>query len=55
MEDGKIVPPDQCAECGEKGKVQGHHDDYSKPFEVVWLCGPCHNRIHHNEVCCVGE
>jgi hypothetical protein len=23
---------------------QGHHPDYSKPFEVVWLC-----QLHHSE------
>lgn len=27
--------------CGET-KVEGHHPDYSKPLEVVWLC-----RRHH--------
>lgn len=29
--------------CGEK-EVHAHHDDYSKPLEVMWLC-----RIHHKE------
>lgn len=31
--------------CGEL-KVQGHHEDYSKPLEVVWLCRKCHNNYH---------
>ena len=34
-----------CEICGEK-KVEGHHDDYNKPFEVRWLCGH-HHREHH--------
>lgn len=33
-----------CEVCGRKG--QGHHDDYSKPFEVRWLC-PKHHAEHH--------
>jgi hypothetical protein len=27
--------------CGEE-KVQAHHEDYSKPLEVMWLCKPHH-------------
>lgn len=34
-----------CEICGEK-KVQGHHPDYSKPLEVVWLCDLCHRELH---------
>jgi len=26
-----------CTVCGEK-KSQGHHEDYSSPLSVVWLC-----------------
>jgi hypothetical protein len=32
-----------CEVCGAI-KVDAHHDDYSKPLDVRWLC-----RVHHNE------
>lgn len=31
-----------CEICG--AKAQGHHEDYSKPLEVKWLC-----TLHHAE------
>ena len=34
-----------CEVCGESN-VQAHHNDYSKPLEVVWLCSK-HHTIHH--------
>lgn len=33
-----------CA-CGNI-KVDGHHSDYSKPLEVVWMCRSCHSKYH---------
>lgn len=30
-----------CEVCGEL-QVQAHHDDYSKPLHVRWLCKPHH-------------
>ena len=36
-----------CQKCGEL-KVQAHHEDYSKPLEVVWLCTIHHKEIHKN-------
>lgn len=38
--------PDNCSKCGAIGPVDGHHEDYSKPLEVLWLCRPCHANIH---------
>jgi hypothetical protein len=34
-----------CEVCGHI-KVEGHHDDYSKPYEVHWLCKKHHNEVH---------
>lgn len=37
-----------CEWCGTTTKVQAHHDDYSKPFEVRWICRRCH-LFHHGK------
>jgi len=46
---GRLVKPDACQECGQKSNVDGHHKDYSKPLEVIWLCRPCHRKQHRKE------
>ncbi len=40
---GKIIP--QKCHCG-KAKVEAHHEDYSKPFDVIWLCKKHHVELH---------
>lgn len=35
----------RCQVCGEI-KVQAHHTDYSKPYEVTWLCKKHHGEAH---------
>lgn len=34
-----------CERCGEV-KTQAHHDDYSKPLQVRWLCQEHHTDVH---------
>lgn len=46
LRDGKLQKPDKCEACGKSGTVHGHHDDYSKPMEVRWLCAGCHRQWH---------
>jgi hypothetical protein len=33
-----------CCVCGSE-KSMGHHEDYSKPLEVIWVCA-----IHHYQL-----
>lgn len=35
-----------CEYCGSTEQVHAHHDDYSKPLDVRWLC-VSHHRKHH--------
>ncbi len=37
-----------CCICG-KLKVQPHHEDYTKPLDIVWLC-PRHHQWRHSEL-----
>lgn len=41
---GKVIP-EPCMICGNK-YGEAHHDDYSKPFDVVWLCNRHHMELH---------
>ncbi|QTC89414.1 hypothetical protein IFE19_01385 [Brevundimonas pondensis] len=46
VRDGRLTK-EPCLFCGE-AKVHGHHQDYSKPLDVIWLCPRCHHRLHAN-------
>ena len=47
IQSGRIVKPKTCSECGAGGRIHGHHADYLKPLEVVWLCHGCHLKAHN--------
>lgn len=44
VRDGKLTKT-PCHICGVE-KVEGHHPDYSKPLNVVWLCTEHHKEVH---------
>ena len=43
---GKIEKPDRCSICGVLGRIHGHHEDYTKPIDVIWCCQKCHVQLH---------
>jgi hypothetical protein len=43
---GKLERQD-CEICGKK--AQAHHEDYSKPLDVIWLCTE-HHSLRHKEI-----
>lgn len=44
---GIITRPNTCEICGGECKPEAHHEDYTKPLEVIWVCKQCHENIHH--------
>ena len=44
VRDGKLAKQN-CEVCGSS-QVHAHHDDYSKPFDVRWLCPVHHFQWH---------
>jgi len=40
-----------CLVCGVTEGVEGHHTDYTKPLEVIWLCRPHHLEEHKRIRC----
>jgi hypothetical protein len=46
VRDGRLVRQ-PCEVCGAE-KAEAHHDDYSKPLDVRWLCRK-HHLEHHGK------
>lgn len=43
---GKVKKPKNCSECNKRKRLSAHHEDYSKPLIVLWLCSSCHKLKH---------
>jgi hypothetical protein len=35
-----------CEICGSLDRVEAHHDDYSRPLDIRWLCFAHHREVH---------
>ena len=46
IQSGKIKRPSVCSLCNIQCIPEGHHPDYSKPLDVIWVCKDCHTGIH---------
>jgi len=38
--------PEPCEVCGSTKNIEGHHEDYSKPKDITWLCKKHHDERH---------
>ena len=45
LRSGELVR-ESCRFCGAVHNIDAHHEDYSNPLEVWWLCRSCHKRRH---------
>lgn len=43
---GILMKPSLCSNCNLEVRLHAHHDDYSHPLDVRWLCHDCHARLH---------
>ncbi len=35
-----------CERCQAEEHIHAHHENYTKPMDVIWLCRPCHGKRH---------
>jgi hypothetical protein len=43
---GNMIRPGKCEKCENTKRIHAHHEDYSKPLDVNWLCQECHGERH---------
>ena len=50
LKDGVLIKSAVCESCGSDcstNRIVAHHNDYDKPYEVIWLCSACHSSGHN--------
>jgi len=48
VKSGTLEKPECCEACDNTTNIVGHHEDYDKPLEVLWLCRRCHGMLHRS-------
>lgn len=43
-----ISRPNACEICSKSCNPEAHHEDYTKPLEVKWICRQCHGFLHRS-------
>ena len=43
-----IIRSEICEICAKACIPEAHHEDYTKPLDVKWLCRSCHGFIHRS-------
>jgi hypothetical protein len=46
---GILIKPEECSRCNGHYYLIAHHEDYSRPLNVDWLCQSCHKEVHKNK------
>lgn len=49
----KLKKPNRCTICNRMTRIYGHHNDYLKPLDVIWVCQVCHKQLHKQIKCAV--
>lgn len=55
IECGVLTKAVACDQCGAVSVLEGHHEDYTKPLTVEWLCDECHSARHRKTHCMRGH
>lgn len=50
---GRIIKA-PCYVCAAAQKLEAHHEDYSRPLLVVWLCLTHHRMVTQRKLCLIG-
>lgn len=46
LKNGILTKSTHCQMCGKEEKLHGHHHDYGKPLDIIWVCPACHILMH---------
>jgi len=45
-----LIQKQPCSVCGSSLNIEAHHENYSKPLDVIWLCRKHHKELHLKSV-----